>query len=435
MQKIILPTTVRAIKHFQIVNPVDHNQVKDYAQECEIDVRTLLVDIGLFSATANGLVPKSQGKSNVKFLCENGAWAEPTGSGTVLSVAVKDENGVSGHVDNSTTKAEIIISLGDITPKSVAAKGDITGKNLSGINTGDQTITLKGAITGNGTGDIETTIPDNSIGGSKLAQLSGECLIGNPDKDVGNAGVVGLGFGLAFNEGQLMITNEVCLNSDPRLADPRTPVGTPLTGIWIGNGTAKQVEITGDVTLDSDGVVAITNIPASALNADVFDVLCATDDERLLNARTPVGTELSSTCIWVGDGTNLATPVAVTGDVAISNTGKTELNMESKHVWQAQQVVGQVDLKGSKNVAWNLDTQQNAKLLLQGNWFLANPANMVAGATYNLVVEQDEVGNRVLSFGNMYNGIQVLSTEIRAIDILTFYCDGKALHCISHKKF
>lgn len=60
------------------------------------------------------------------------------GSGTVTSVSVTTANGVSGTVSNPTTTPAISLSLGAITPSSVAATGTVTGSNLSGTNTGDQ---------------------------------------------------------------------------------------------------------------------------------------------------------------------------------------------------------------------------------------------------------------------------------------------------------
>ena len=49
------------------------------------------------------------------------------------------------------------------TTFSVTAAGVISGSNLSGTNTGDQTITLTGPVTGSGTGSIATTIAANSV--------------------------------------------------------------------------------------------------------------------------------------------------------------------------------------------------------------------------------------------------------------------------------
>lgn len=66
------------------------------------------------------------------------------GSGTVTSVSVVTANGVSGSVANASTTPAITLALGAITPTSITASGNITGANLSGTNTGDQT-----NITGN----------------------------------------------------------------------------------------------------------------------------------------------------------------------------------------------------------------------------------------------------------------------------------------------
>jgi len=50
-------------------------------------------------------------------------------------------NGVSGSVANSTTTPAITLTLGAITPSSVASVGSVTGSNLSGTNTGNVTLT------------------------------------------------------------------------------------------------------------------------------------------------------------------------------------------------------------------------------------------------------------------------------------------------------
>lgn len=63
------------------------------------------------------------------------------GSGTVTSVSVVTANGVSGSVATATTTPAITLTLGAITPSSVASAGSVSGSNLSGTNTGDQTKT------------------------------------------------------------------------------------------------------------------------------------------------------------------------------------------------------------------------------------------------------------------------------------------------------
>ena len=53
------------------------------------------------------------------------------GSGTVTSASVTTANGVSGSVATATTTPAITLTLGNITPTSVAASGTVTGSNLS----------------------------------------------------------------------------------------------------------------------------------------------------------------------------------------------------------------------------------------------------------------------------------------------------------------
>ena len=55
------------------------------------------------------------------------------------------------------------------TTDALTVSGAITGSNLSGTNTGDQTITLTGDVTGSGTGSFAATIADNSVDGSDIA--------------------------------------------------------------------------------------------------------------------------------------------------------------------------------------------------------------------------------------------------------------------------
>lgn len=79
--------------------------------------------------------------------------------------------GYSGVLVSYNSGLETIqIGLGDISVSSVVSSGTITGSNLSGTNTGDQTIILSGDATGTGTGAIpvvlSTVNPDVGTFGS-----------------------------------------------------------------------------------------------------------------------------------------------------------------------------------------------------------------------------------------------------------------------------
>jgi hypothetical protein len=106
-------------------------------------------------------------------------------TGTVTSVSVVTTNGISGTVATDTTTPAISLTLGAITPSSVAATGTVTGSNLSGSNTGDQTITLTGDVTGTGTGSFTTSIAAGSVTRADLADSVGVSVIGRSANSTG----------------------------------------------------------------------------------------------------------------------------------------------------------------------------------------------------------------------------------------------------------
>lgn len=145
-------------------------------QEYPIDLTgteaTALLD--LFTDTEKGLVPESGGGST-NFLRADGSWASPPGGGgggSVTSVSVSPSDGILASVNNATTTPEIVLALGNITPDSVAAAGSVTGSNLSGTNTGDQTITLSGDVTGSGAGIFAATIANDAVTYAKMQNVS-----------------------------------------------------------------------------------------------------------------------------------------------------------------------------------------------------------------------------------------------------------------------
>ena len=83
------------------------------------------------------------------------------GGGGVTSVAATGNNGISVTGSPITSSGTLTFGLGAITPTSVAATGTVTGSNLSGTNTGDQTITLTGDVTGSGTGSFATVLANS----------------------------------------------------------------------------------------------------------------------------------------------------------------------------------------------------------------------------------------------------------------------------------
>jgi hypothetical protein len=114
----------------------------------------------LFSKVASSITRLAKGTNHYALKVNGNALAwEPVTTGTVTSVASSGDNGITILSGSPiTTSGTITYSLGAITPFSVNAQSTVTGSNLSGTNTGDQTITLSGAVSGTGTGAITTSL-------------------------------------------------------------------------------------------------------------------------------------------------------------------------------------------------------------------------------------------------------------------------------------
>src|SRR5262245_4485390 len=106
---------------------------------------TTWFQLAITQESGSGTVPGNNNVLLVQFT-QAGGGGGGGGSGTVTSVSVTTANGVSGTVATATTTPAITLTLGAITPTSVAATGTVTGSNLSGTNTGDQTLSGLGGV-------------------------------------------------------------------------------------------------------------------------------------------------------------------------------------------------------------------------------------------------------------------------------------------------
>ncbi len=183
---------------------------------------------GVQIATVNDIsavIPSQIGQAG-KFLGTDGtttSWQVVAGSGTVTSVSVTTQNGVSAIVTNPTTTPALAFTLGNITPTSVAASGTVIGSNLSGSSSGTNT----------GDQDLSGLVP-------KTTTVNGHALSSNvtvTSTDVGLGNVVNLDTSTTAN-----ITD----STNKRFV---TDAELVVIGNTSGTNTGDQtITLTGDVT-------------------------------------------------------------------------------------------------------------------------------------------------------------------------------------------
>ena len=101
------------------------------------------------------------------------------------------------------------------------------------------------------------------------------------------------------------------------------------------SGTPTSETISGDASLANTGALTLatvntnTGIWGSATQVPQFTVngkgLITAASNVTITGTSPVGSALTSGDIWVGNASNLAAAVPVTGDISLSNTGSTSL--------------------------------------------------------------------------------------------------------------
>jgi hypothetical protein len=216
------------------------------------------------------------------------------GNATSIAANVVTNSNLS-QVATQTFKGRTTAGTGDVQDLTVAQAK--TMLNLTGTNSGDQTITLTGDVGGAGTGSFATTIANNVVSNAKLAQVATQTFKGRTTAGTGNA------------EDLTISQAKALLN---------------LTGTNSGDQT---ITLTGDVTGSGTGSFA-SAIAANAVTYAKIQNVSATN--RVLG-RSTAGAGLVEEIATTGSGSvvrstspTITTPVGIVkGDVGLGNVDNT----------------------------------------------------------------------------------------------------------------
>lgn len=272
---------------------------------------TLSTQNGTFSGTSSGTNTGDQTITLTGNVTGTGTGSFPTTiAAHVVTAAMQSQMAAHTMRGNNTGSTADVI---DLTLAQVK-----TELNLTGTNSGDQTITLTGDVTGSGTGSFAATVANSAVTNAKLADMVQATF-------KMRAAAAGTGAPIDGTAAQAKTALAIANTDVSGLGTLSTQSGT-FSGTSSGTNTGDQtITLTGDVTGSGTGSFA-----ATIANSAVTNTKAANMANGTIKGRTTAGTGAPEDMTAAQTKTILAianTDVSGLGTASTVNTGTSAGNV------------------------------------------------------------------------------------------------------------
>jgi len=328
------------------------------------------VDTLVGRATTDTLTNKTLTAPIISTIENTGTVTLPTGPETLMGRATTDVFTNKTFDANATGNS---LSNVDVADLANLVAGQLITWDSSNVATVVLTGTVNQVLTSNGAG-LPPEFKDTTTGTLSIVRLEGSDISTNR---------LALNFLDTTNQIDFLV-NDDGINSEAEITATIstsyvgqasiTTLGTISTGTWEGSTVTVPFGGTGAVTLTDDGVLFGngTGIIGATSVGTAGQLLKSNGVGLAPSFQDAASVSLSDSNIFVGDATNLAVGVAVTGDIAISNAGVVSISSD---------VIVNADVNSSAAIAFSKLATLATGQIIVGNGGVPTAAIMSGDAT------------------------------------------------------